>query len=101
MTVKEYLFNSLNEIAEKMYSERIEVNDPNDLTYMDYWNGFKAFIDLAYVAALRDGEYEIASDMLSAIDGLVKTKRIFELSDEFGVDRIELYDKNLFKLNLN
>ena len=95
MTVKEALFNSLNEIAEKMNLGRIEVNDPNDLTYMDYWNGFKALTDLAYTAALCDGEYEIASDMLSVVTKLAKVKRIYELSDELGVDRIELYGKNL------
>lgn len=100
MTVKESLFNSLNEIAEKMNLERIKVDDPNDLTYMDYWNGFKALTDLAYTAALYDGDYEMASNMLSVAKELVKVKRICELSDELGVDRIEL-DSNSFKLNLN
>ena len=95
MTLKESLFNSLNEIAEKMNLERIEVNDPNDLTYMDYWNGFKALTDLAYTSALCDGEYEIASDMLSAFTELARVKRLCELSDELGVDRIELDGKNL------
>lgn len=105
MTVKEFLFKLLNEIAEKMNYGKIEVDNPNDLTYMDYWNGFKALTDLAYAAALYDGEYEIASDMLSAVNELVKVKRIFELSDKLGIDRIELddndNDKNSFKLNLN
>ena len=100
MTLKESLFNSLNEITEKMNLGRIKVNDPNDLTYMDYWKGYKALTDLAYTSALCDGEYEIASDMLSVVNKLVKIKRICELSDELGVDRIEL-DSNSFKLNLN
>lgn len=95
MTVKESLFNSLNEIAEELYLGRIEVNDPNDLTYMDYWNGFKALTDLAYTAALCDGEYEIASDMLSVVTELERVKRICKLSDELRVDRIELDGKNL------
>lgn len=98
MTVKESLFNSLNEIAEKMNLERIEVDDPNDLTYMDYWNGFKALTDLAYAAALYDGDYEMASNMLSVAKELVKVKRICELSDKLGVDRIELSE---IHLNLN
>ena len=67
----------------------------NDLTYMDYWNGFKALTDLAYTSALCDGEYEIASDMLSVVTELTRAKRICELSDELGVDRIELDEKKL------
>lgn len=98
MTVKESLFNSLNEISEMMNLGKIEVNDPNDLTYMDYWNGFKALTDLAYISALCDGEYEIASDMLSVVNKLVKVKRICELSDKLGVDCIELSE---IHLNLN
>ena len=95
MTVKESLFNSLNEISEKMNLGRIKVNDPNDLTYMDYWNGFKTITDLVYASALYVGNYEMASRMLSVVNELVKLKRICELSDKLEVERIELSEINL------
>lgn len=101
MTVKESLFNSLNEINEKMNLGRIKVNDPNDLTYMDYWNGFKAITDLLYAAAVYDGDYEMASCMLSVVNKLVKLKRICELLDLINVDRIELSEIHLNLNNLN
>ena len=101
MTLKESLFNSLNEIAEKMNLGRIKVNDPNDLTYMDYWNRFKAITDLLYAAAVYDGDYEMASRMLSVVNESVKLKRICELSDKLGVDRIELSEIHLNLNNLN
>lgn len=101
MTLKESLCNTLNALLDELDLERIEVDDPNDLSYMDYWNGFKALTDLAYAAALYDGDYEAASSFLNAAKELERVKKTYELADEFGYDHIELDDKNLSKLILN
>lgn len=101
MTLKESLCNTLNALLDELDLERIEVDDPNDLSYMDYWNAVKTLNDLMYIEALKYGEYEAASSFLNVAKELERVKKTYELADEFGYDRIELDDENLSKLILN